>query len=121
MNRTEQVVLAVALLVLTGCTKGSEPQAAGSCSTGPIGDRSIICIEYRTDKNIEEWRAACTMVMNGTWSEAACDTTTALGGCRTANGIVWLYPSEAHKTLEDARASCSGKGKEFIIPARKHA
>ena len=112
MMMTRYAVLLLALLALAGCTK--KDQAQGSCMAGPIDDRSIICIEYHSSKNLDEWRMACTTVMRGKWSDASCDTTQALGGCKAGGNIVWLYPSEKHRTIEDARASCSSKGREFV-------
>ena len=98
--------------LLSGCS--GEPELAGSCATGMTEDGVQICIDYYDDVKIDQKRQVCSAVMRGTWSERACATDEALGGCRAGANVVWFLPSPKHPDAAAARAECDAQGREFI-------
>ena len=103
-------VLLAALLV--GCS--GEPELAGSCATGMTEDGVLLCIDYYDDVKIDQKRQVCSAVMRGAWSERACATGEALGGCRAGANVVWFLPSPKHPDAAAARAECESQDRTFL-------
>jgi hypothetical protein len=101
-----------AISLLSGCS--SEPQLAGSCATGVTEDGVKLCIDYYDDVKLEQKRQVCGAVMRGTWSERACATDAALGGCRAGSNVVWFLPSPKHPDVTSARMACESQDREFL-------
>ncbi|WP_455223277.1 hypothetical protein [Kaarinaea lacus] len=100
------------MLVLVGCS--ARDDFAGSCKNALLDDQSVICIDYYGNKNLDQWRTACTTAMRGEWAALACDTATSLGGCQAGNKIIWMYPSAKHATIGDAEQSCIAKNRKYL-------
>ncbi len=106
----------LAVLWLAGCS--GEPELAGSCATGETEDGVRLCIDYYDDVKLEQKRQVCGAVMRGSWSESACETGAALGGCRAGANVVWFLPSTRHPDVAAARAACEDQGREFLPLSR---
>ena len=101
--------LVLVAILASGCSDNNGTVVLGSCDAGIASDQSKMCIDYYDDEKLSEWRSVCTMVMRGKWSETACNTASALGGCQPKNGkaVIWLYPSARHQSMEEVEASCT--------------
>ena len=112
--------LILAVILASGCSDNYGSTVFGSCDAGIASDHSKMCIDYYDDEKLSEWRSACTMVMRGKWSETACNTESALGGCQPKNGkaVIWLYPSARHQSMEEVEASCTKQERLFLLPAK---
>ena len=99
-------------VLLTACS--GEPELAGSCATGMTEDGVLLCIDYYDDVKIDQKRQVCSAVMRGAWSERACATGEALGGCRAGANVVWFLPSPKHPDTTAARAECESQDRTFL-------
>ncbi|MGD8568280.1 MAG: hypothetical protein PVJ39_09345 [Gammaproteobacteria bacterium] len=106
------IVLGCAAALLSGCS--DERSVSGSCRTGELSDKSVLCIDYYDSGKVSQWRMACNTGMKGEWSPAGCDTAKYLGGCKAGNKVIWYFPSERHKTVADVKQSCAGKDRAFV-------
>jgi hypothetical protein len=102
----------------SGCSDSES--VLGSCDAGIASDKSKMCIDYYKVDNLNQWRSVCTEVMQGEWSDSACNTVNALGGCQLKDGkaIIWLYPSDKHQAIEDVEKQCAKKNRPFLLPAK---
>ena len=101
-------VLAVLAFALLAC-KDSKP--AGSCDRRTVEGWES-CFDYPKGE-LESGKSSCAGANAGTWAEAACNRSGALGGCKMSTGITkWFFPGGKH-TLESAKLECSG---EWLTP-----
>ena len=114
-NRSAAAVLLVlAGTALTGCSDSGA--VAGSCGSATLSDGARICVDYYDDDRLGQWRSACGPLLGGQWSEAPCDSASALAGCVLEGGqaAIWMYASERHGSAADVEAACAEKGRTFV-------
>lgn len=109
-------IILLLISLITSCGENKEVQ--GSCRAEIENDHSSVCLEFHSDKDLKMWKGACKGVMRGQWSESACDTTGALGGCVPSHrhSILWIYPAGKYQTVEDVEEFCDKKTEEFVLP-----
>ncbi|WP_455209289.1 hypothetical protein [Kaarinaea lacus] len=110
-------IVACTLFILAGCSADND--VIGSCQSALLDDRSVVCIDYYEAKSRDQWRTACETAIRGKWSSMACDTSSAFGGCKAGNKVIWMYPSEKHLNTQDAEQSCVAKNRLFLpVPVK---
>jgi hypothetical protein len=111
---------------LSGCSDGElqddglqAGELQGSCASITGSDGSKMCIEYYSSKDLSQWEKACGIVMRGSWSQAGCEKSDALGGCqlKDRNAILWLFPSGKYQTTRNVEDFCVEKERIFLPPS----
>ena len=103
----------VLLMVLLACKKKPPTQVLASCDLrGTTGGDT--CYDVYDKGFVEAIRGICLSAdsTGSHWHDgAACDTSGALGGCRSDTATTWHFPNDKETTPDDVKKACSPKEK----------
>jgi len=99
-----------------GCGKNEPEKLSGNCFIQRMSDQSKACLEYSGHEKVREFKQICGPVMKGVWSEGVCDTEGSLGGCKTGDNKIWLFPAGKYQTKADVKNFCASKDIPYLEP-----